>query len=75
VVAILVLGSEDSGAPNVGHEESALDAALKDLGRARERMKSHLLRTRQDIERRKTRAAILATTGQHDKVIIILSAI
>ena len=40
-----------------------MEAALKDLGKTRSRMKAHLLRTRQDIDRRKNRAAILATTG------------
>lgn len=53
----------DGSSPNVRHEESTMEGALKELGKTRNRMKAHLLRTRQDIDRRKNRAAILATTG------------
>lgn len=53
----------DGSVPNVRHEESTMEAALKELSKTRNRMKAHLLRTRQDIDRRKNRAAILATTG------------
>ena len=53
----------DGGTPNVRHEETTMEAALKELSKTRNRMKAHLLRTQQDVDRRKNRAAILATTG------------
>ena len=48
---------------NVRHEESNAEAAIKELDKARIRMKSHLLRSQQDVERRLDRASILAVTG------------
>lgn len=53
----------DGGTSNVRHEETTMEAALKELSKTRNLMKAHLLRTRQDVDRRKNRAAILATTG------------
>ena len=59
---LLLLGSTD-GSLNIRHEESTLEAAVKELTRARIKMKVHLLRSQQDVKRRLDRANILATTG------------
>ena len=48
---------------NVRHEQTALEAALKDLEKARKRMKTELLMTQHNLARREERAAILAATG------------
>ena len=45
------------------HEETAMEAAIKELDAARTKMKVNLLRTQQDIKRRMERADILASTG------------
>lgn len=48
---------------NVRHELSSLEAAMKELEKARSRMKAYLLRTQHDVERRLDRSSILAATG------------
>ncbi|XP_062603182.1 uncharacterized protein LOC134264959 [Saccostrea cucullata] len=48
---------------NVRHELSNLEAATKELEKARSRMKAYLLRTQHDVERRLDRSSILAATG------------
>lgn len=48
---------------NVRHELSGLEAAMKELEKARSRMKAYLLRTQHDVERRLDRSSILAATG------------
>lgn len=48
---------------DIRHEERNVENVKKELQKIRNRMKSHLLRTRQDIDRRKRRAEILAMTG------------
>lgn len=48
---------------NVRHELSNLEAATKELEKARSRMKAFLLRTQHDVERRLDRSSILAATG------------
>ena len=41
----------------------SLESALKDLERARERMKLQLLTSQHDLKRREERAVVLAATG------------
>lgn len=48
---------------NVRHELTSLEAAMKELEKARLRMKAYLLRTQHDVERRLDRSSILAATG------------
>lgn len=48
---------------NVRHELTSLEAAMKELEKARSRMKAYLLRTQHDVERRLDRSSILAATG------------
>lgn len=48
---------------NVRHELSSMEAAMKELEKARGRMKAFLLRTQHDVERRLDRSSILAATG------------
>lgn len=48
---------------NVRHELTSLEAAMKELEKARSRMKAYLLRTQHDVERRFDRSSILAATG------------
>ena len=45
------------------HEEAAMLAAVKELHITRDRMKALRLRQQHDIQRRKQRAAILASSG------------
>ena len=44
-------------------EQVSLESALKDLERARERMKLQLLTSQHDLKRREERAVVLAATG------------
>ena len=55
---------------NVRLEESNVIAALVELEKSRARMKSHLLRSQHDVERRLERAAILAVTGGCPGIVI-----
>lgn len=48
---------------NVRHELTSLEAAMKELEKARSRMKAYLLRPQHDVERRLDRSSILAATG------------
>ena len=59
----LVISGSTNGTVNIRHEENLLEGAVKELIRARTKMKVHLLRSQQDIKRRLDRANILATTG------------
>ncbi|XP_013391352.1 uncharacterized protein LOC106159584 [Lingula anatina] len=62
----IVTGPEaaDGSTPfNPRHEETMLEASLKEMNKARTRMKTHLLRTGHDIYRRYDRATVLASTG------------
>ena len=52
-----------NGTVNIRHEEALLEGAVKELVRARTKLKVHLLRSQQDVKRRLDRANILATTG------------
>ena len=48
---------------NVRHEQTTLEASLKDLEKARKRMKTELLQTQHNLVRREERASVLAATG------------
>lgn len=48
---------------NVRHEQSVLEASLKELERARSKSKSHWLNQSHDLARREERASLLATIG------------
>ena len=48
---------------NVRHEESVMTSALKELEKARTRLKRTLLGMQHDLTRREERAAILAANG------------
>ena len=62
LLCVYIIGSTD-GSVNIRHEEATLEAAVKELTRARTKMKIHLLRSQQDVKRRLDRANILATTA------------
>ena len=48
---------------NARHEESQLEAAIKELNKARNRCKATQLKSIHDLSRREERSSVLATTG------------
>ena len=57
------VASEAGSELNVRHEEQNLETAIRELEKARVKMKTHVIRSQHDLERREERANMLATTG------------
>ncbi|CAH1789583.1 unnamed protein product [Owenia fusiformis] len=62
--AINSVHNKDEGTSlNTRHEQNVLDTALRELSKARTRMKTYWIRSGQDLQRRRERANILSATG------------
>jgi hypothetical protein len=63
VILFLAFQEAQNGGASLRHEQTLLDAAIRELEKSRNRMKKNLLQASHDVTRRLERASILASSG------------